>query len=203
MDEHYVENNRLLALISNSDESAFEKLFFMYKNLVYSIALAYTESQADAEEIVQDVFSRIWNYRHNLGAIKNFSAWINTVTRNRSLTILKKRAIEYQRKEDYLSSYFHKETNSTEQYIEDKELQILFEDMLNRLSPQQRKIFELSRIQGQDRKTIAKNLGLSQATVSAHLTIALRTVRTFLYNSSNKIVTCLFALFLFAGKYFF
>lgn len=176
------ENNCLIIRISKEDEKAFQKLFMLYKDKVYSIASVYSDNLNDAEEVVQDVFLRIWKYRTKLININNFEAWLVTITRNRALTILKKRAIESKRKEG-LSNYFPKSINDTAYRIEERQLQNMLEEALEHLSPRQRKIFELSRIQGKDRVSIAQNLGLSPTTVSVHLTIAIRIVRSFIHGN--------------------
>ncbi|MGF7230136.1 RNA polymerase sigma factor [Arachidicoccus sp.] len=187
------EDDCLLSRISNGDEQAFRKLFMLHKDKVYSIALAYSETSSDAEEIVQEVFLRIWKYRSKLTSINNLDAWLTTVSRNRSLTLLQKRAVESKRKQS-LHNYFPKTVNDTTYRIEEKQLQHMLEEALDQLSPRQRKIFELSRIQGKDRLTIAQSLGLSPATVSVHLSIAIRIVRSLLYGNIYKIFAILFLI---------
>lgn len=193
MEESIKDNDCLLAKIAGDNEQAFEELFNAYKNKVYSIALAFTENKTDAEEIVQDVFSRIWKYRKNLPGIENFPAWIITVTRHRSLTELKKIASVNMQKKALLRYSSYTSDINAEHGVQEKELQTLLHDALNLLTPQQRKIFELSRLQGLDRKVVARTLDLSPATVSVHLTIALRTVRTFLHEHQYEtLFLCLF-----------
>ncbi|AYD47629.1 MAG TPA: RNA polymerase sigma-70 factor [Arachidicoccus soli] len=187
------ENYCLIKDISKGDEQAFQKLFMYYKDKVYSIALVYSENSNDAEEVVQDIFLRIWKYRAKLMEINNLEAWLITITRNSSLTLLKKRALESKRKEG-LSDYFPKYINDTTYLIEEKQLQGILEEALKHLSPRQRKIFELSKIQGKDRTSIAQSLGLSPATVSVHLTIAIRVVRNFLHGNIYKTSALLFLI---------
>lgn len=176
----FINNDHLLIDISNGNEQAFAELFFAYKDFVYSSALFYTKDHSDAEEIVQEVFSRIWKYREKLLEVNEFTAWIRTIIRNRSLSALKKKATEEKQKKE-LFGYFAHETENIEQGVKEKELQALLKEAMTKLSPQQCKVFELSMVQGMDRNTVAQLLGLSSKTVSNHLTIALRTIRSFLY----------------------
>lgn len=184
-------NDHLFTSISSGDEQAFGELFFAYKDFVYSSALFYTKDHSDAEEIVQEVFSRIWKYRERLSEVNEFTAWIRTVIRNRSLSALKKKATEEKQKKE-LFGYFTREIENTEQGMKEKELQALLKEAMTKLSPQQCKIFELSTVQGMDRNTVAQLLGLSSKTVSNHLTIALRTIRSFLHE--HKYVITLYIL---------
>mgnify|MGYP001556355859 CR=1 FL=1 len=91
----------LLISISNGNELAFGKLFSQYKDTVYSIGLALTANTFDAEEVVQEVFSRIWRYKETLPNIIVFDFWIKTVARNRGLTLLKRKAVEIKKRHIY------------------------------------------------------------------------------------------------------
>lgn len=180
------EIEELIAAISQGKESAFKMLFDQYKHRVYATAFAFTENKADAEEVVQEVFLRVWKGREKLPEITLFSAWLHTVTRNRCLTALKKKAIEQQRRIE-ISTNLPISTEDTDANIQEKEMQTLLHTALTRLSPQQRKVFIMSRLQGLDRKTIAKKLELAPATVSVHLTIALKSMKRYLMNDHNNI----------------
>lgn len=188
-----------LSKVALGDQISFETLFRLYKDRVYSIAFVYTESREDAEDIVHDVFFRIWKYRARLTAVRDFNAWIVTATKYRSLTVLSKKAKEYVQQQELKKYLEEAETNDTESILLDRELQQILQSLLNRLPVQQRKVFELSRLQGFDRHTIAKNMGLSPATVSVHLTSALKTIRTLLRKHGNAELSCLI-LFLYIWK---
>lgn len=184
-----------LVSIAKGNEQAFEKLFNAYKHKVYTTAMYFTKNETDAEEIVQDVFSRIWRYRAKLPGVKNFPTWITTVTRNRSLTVLKRIALEQRRRQVMPCRPDRTSLIDTEFEIRQKELNLLLQSALKHLTPQQRTIFELSRLEGLDRKTVAASLGLSPATVSVHLTIALKRVRAFFYEHHYDLI---FLFFFFA-----
>jgi RNA polymerase sigma-70 factor (ECF subfamily) len=171
----------VLFAVATGDQKAFSALFFRYKDQVYTIALTYTENRVIAEEVVQDVFVRVWKNRHKLKGIDDFSSWIYVIARNRALTALQKIAREGERKEE-LISYLPAEVSDAEKRVQDNYIEELLEKALTQLSPQQRKVFALSRLQGHSRKEVAEMLNLTPATVSVHLTIALRSVRAFLTN---------------------
>lgn len=170
---------KIINEIANGNENAFTTLFFHHKDRVFTIAFAYTENRFDAEEIVQDTFLRVWKNRHKLPEIENVEAWLFTIARNLSLTVLKRIARQGVRKENAIA-YQPTEINDTNELLQRREIQQLLQKALLRLSPQQRRVFELSRLDGMDRADIAAVLDLSPATVSVHLTIALRIVRAFL-----------------------
>jgi len=171
----------VILAVAAGDQKAFEQLFFQHKDRIFTIALTYTENRMIAEEVVQDVFVRVWKNRRKLKEIGVFSSWIYAIARNRSLTALQKIARDGQRKEA-LVAYLPAAVSDAEERIQDDYTEALLEKAMIRLTPQQRKVFELSRIQGYSRKEVAEILNLTPATVSVHLTIALRSIRAYLAN---------------------
>ena len=184
-------NDGLFKEMANDNQRAFEILFNAYRDRVYTIALFITKNTEDAQEVVQDVFSGIWKGRRKMVEIENFEAWLTTVSKNKSISVIRKIAISHVRRQALTTLDKAKSTTNTEDQMKVKELQSLINDALDHLTPRQRKIFELSRLQGQDRDYIAHSLGISPATVSAHLTIALKTIRTFLGNHQYEVMVLL------------
>jgi len=169
----------LLIKVSEGDGKAFSLLFHRYKDLIYSIALKYTKSAIYAEEVVQDVFLRIWRNRHNLLAVEQFDAWIRVIARNRSLSVLEQIVREERNKEKQYH-YIPPGGYEAGERVTDLDMQKLLGQALTLLTQRQREIFVRCRLENVPREQVAEELGLSPATVSVHLTIALRTVRAFL-----------------------
>ncbi len=190
-----------LLAIARKDQKAFERLFALCKDNVYTVALAYTEDAVEAEEVVLEVFLRVWKAGEKLKEITDFSAWLYTITKNCALTALKREVVRKKRERA-----FRDVNNTTEPYeqqdVYTKDMELVLQTALGRLSPQQRKIFELSRLQGYDRAAIAESLGIAPATVSAHLTIALNAVRAFL-KRNTRIISSLVSLFLSFLSFFY
>jgi len=169
----------LLSAVADGDQKAFAELFGKYKGRTYTIALVLTDDPVVAEELVQDVFMRVWKNRHKLKEVEDFASWLYTITRNRAITALQKNAREGQKRAEFIS-WMPQQVDDAERKIDDHYMQQLLETALSRLSNQQRKVFELCRLKGYSREDAAKELGLAPATVSVHLTIAIRSVRAFL-----------------------
>lgn len=168
----------LLNRVASGDEGAFSVLFNRYKDKVFSIAWTYTENQFYSEEAVQDVFLQVWKNRSRLTEIENFESWIFIIARNQSVNTLH-RMLRSEKKLGEYSEWVPVSSNETESTVSVQELQKLLNEAMSSLSPQQRKVFELCRVQGVKRQEVAEMLSLSPATVSAHLTIAIRIVRAF------------------------
>jgi len=171
--------DELLRRIAANEEGAFATLFHHYKHFVFTIARAYTENQVRSEEIVQDVFLRVWKNRQNLPKIENLEAWICRIARNRSFSVLRIMARDRQ----FMSAeynYLPPQAEPSGRISEMEDVNRLLREGLQLLTPKQRRIFELSRLEGHPREDIARELGIAKATVSVHLTVAIRTMRSFL-----------------------
>lgn len=178
----------LLQQVAAGEHLAFEHFFYHYKSYVYSIALKFTHEEILAEEIVQDVFVRVWKYREKLAEIQDIDAWMRTVAKNRSLTELKRLAKDTQGKKDYFN-WQPSEWQSANSHGQSTDQ--LLQKALSRLTPQQQKVFELSFLEGMKRNQIAELLDISPATVGVHLKLAARSVRAYLTNQTDLAILLL------------
>lgn len=196
------DDRALLSAVAGGDQNAFSELFSRHKDRTYTVALALTDDPLIAEELVQDVFLRVWKNRHKLTILDDFASWLYTITRNRALTALQKIAREGRNRAEFIS-YLPEKVNDAGNKMDDRDMQQLLETALSRLSKQQRRVFELSRLKGYSRDEVASELGLAPATVSVHLTIALRTVRAFLTNRLDPQLTFFLLIAFFKPGQFF
>ena len=164
----------LLEQIAQGDEAAFRKVFDAYRDPVYAYILYLIRSQVLADEILQDVFLRIWLNRHTLPEIKSFRAWTFTIAKNRIIDVMK-----IQAKEALLRSAAPDPAPSCEpeDRIREKEYELLLHDALSQLSPKQQQIYQMSRENGLKLNEIATELNISSNTVKSHLMRALRTIK--------------------------
>src|SRR5687767_3663100 len=77
-----------------NEQELFRRLFETHRDKVYSYALRLTHVKILAEDIVQDIFMKLWLNRHQLSFIDNKEAWIFRITRNHCFNVLKKIALE-------------------------------------------------------------------------------------------------------------
>ena len=169
----------LLSRIAAGEEAAFKELHDLYWNDVYSLALAFTKSAQAAEDLVQEVFIKLWMKRQELGHVENFSAFFSVMVRNQVISALRKS----KKQEKDLQAFF-KTTHLFEQHqhtSEVNEVSRLITTMLSRLPDQQQRIFKLSREEGLNHDDIAAQLNLSKKTVSNTITIVLAQIRKQLH----------------------
>lgn len=178
----------LVKALSEGNENAFRKLFDTYRNELYKFSLSMVCSGFYAEEIVQEVFLKVWTKRKTLNPELSFKSYLFTITRNDTIKFLKKAANNLKLREEvfYQSQKF---ANPTERYMREIELDVLKKEALDQLPPKRRLIFEMSRNDGKSYEDIAMELGLSPNTVRNQMSMALETMRSFLLDKKNITLT--------------
>lgn len=174
----------LVKELITGNEKAFRKLFDLYRQEVYSYSKSLVKSSHTAEEIVQDVFLKVWLQRKNINPDLSFKSFIFTIARNLAFNFLKKAANNKKLIEEifYRSQKFF---NATEQHIQEVELEIIRQEALKLLPPKRKRIFQMSRDEGKSYQDISLELKISVSTVKNQMSKALETHRTFLQAHSD------------------
>lgn len=184
----------LIKELIDSDEEAFCELYALYKNRLMYFAMKFLKSKEFAEDVFQDAFASVWQNRRFLNPESPFSAYIYTIVRNRILNLLSTFENEKKLKESILSSAIEID-NETSQSILDADLSAIIEKAIENLTPQQSKVFEMSRKRFMSHKEIAAELGISVYTVQQHISTSLRLIRTYLTKYSETYTDLLILLF--------
>ncbi len=167
---------RLLSLASLGEKSAFSTLFYAHKDKLYGFVLKLTGSRQMAEDVVQDVFCRLWQNRSSLADIEQFSSYIFRMAQNQCISAFRRMAKEVLIVMEVNKS--HPAAIDPEQYVAEKELQQKLNEVLAKLPYQQKQVYTLSREQGLKYEEIARQLNISPSTVKNHMIAALKTLRT-------------------------
>ncbi|HQG76036.1 MAG TPA: RNA polymerase sigma-70 factor [Bacteroidales bacterium] len=187
------ENEALLVKsLSKGNILAFNTLFREYSGRLYRFANGYLRSEELSEELVQEVFTRVWENRKSIKSEYSFKSYLFTIAFN----IIKK----HFRREAYISEYlktkgaddFDLETTETVNY--NSLLQYVLQ-IVDQLPARRREIFIKSRFEGLSIKEIAKELNISHKTVENQLTDALRFIRNNIRKESIPVLLFL-ALFI-------
>jgi RNA polymerase sigma-70 factor (family 1) len=177
--DHTYTDRELLQQVANGDISAFRQLFDGYKPRLFSFVLQMTHSRVDAEEIVQEVFAKLWESRIQLTAVEYPGKYIYTIARNKTLNHLTRLARDRKLLQQVWANLSQSD-NPTEDILQAQESQRLINEAISRLSLQQQTIFQLSRDQGLTHDEIAARLGLSKSRVKNVLVEALKQIRAHL-----------------------
>jgi len=189
-------NKELVEQLQNNDQVAFYVIYERYFKKLYGFVLRYIKVEADADEIVQEVFVKIWESRHKIQNYDSFESFLFTVAYNSTISLLRKRASEKR----YLEHLFAiQEINHAPTVIEEMHYSELIENvrsLINELSPRQREIFLLSREEGLSHDQIAQKLGISVNTVKKHVSNVLEFLRTRM--DKSLIINLLFVTLFFS-----
>jgi RNA polymerase sigma-70 factor (ECF subfamily) len=160
-------------------------LFDTYADRIYGVAHAYTRSPQLSEEIVQDVFMKIWMKKDALPHIKNIADYIFIISRNQIINQIRRQRLE----KNYLSQLLSADEGnfiSPESEYVIKESRNLIFHAIGQLPPQQRTIYQLNQLQGMRLGEIASVLGLSRNTVRNHLSRAMHFIREYLRSHADE-----------------
>jgi RNA polymerase sigma-70 factor (family 1) len=172
------DEKEILRLISTGDAKAFAVLFKRYNKKIYSLAYHLTHSTDQAEEVLQDVFLKIWLKQADLPSIQHFENYLFVVARNQVFTTLKKLA---KRKVVTIDEELTVNSDVTpESQLIHKESLALLQQAVSRLPSQQYTVYHLSKETGLTRDQIAAQMNLSPETIKVHLSRALRSIRAYL-----------------------
>ncbi len=168
--------------IKAGDEPAFEYLYeLFYPKLAY-FSRQYLFDADAASNIAQDVFTELWERRHTIRYDTNIQSWLFTVTKNKSLKVISKEKSK-QKYNDYLKARqlevnFKSLSSFDTSHFVFEELQQKVEMALAKLSPSVRIVFEKSRFEDKKNREIADELNISVKTVEAHISKALKLLKT-------------------------
>lgn len=166
------ERDTLDKIKHNSDKAAFADLYNRYWAKVYNFTKLYVISTYDAEEIVQEVFVRIWEGRALIDTEQNFEGYLFIIIRNLIFNHSRKKLNEEFYKMTVLEAV--EESYNIEEELDAANLKIYIDSLVALLSPRQQEVFRLSRDQHLSHKEIALRLNISEKTVECHISDALK-----------------------------
>ncbi len=173
-DESRLPDPRLVAL-SKGDVSAFDSIFTGYFSKIRQFLSTFTTCPEEAEDLAQDVFIRLWQSRHLLANVQSLNGYLYQMARNTLYsyleTSLKKEAVPL----DELSAF--QDLNSLEEDILARELEDMIDLVVEKMPPQRKTIYLLSRKEGVKNEEIAERLQISKRTVETHISAALADIR--------------------------
>jgi RNA polymerase sigma-70 factor (family 1) len=190
--QHQVDYNEqiLLEKLRQGDAEAFQLIFRHHWHRLYTMAKLKVQSHDEAEEIIQHIFTSLWEKRETL-LITNLSFYLNTAVRNHIINLVRNK-ITQEKYWAYYKAFIPLHQNVTHDAVEFEDLNDAVEEAVNRLPEKSRKVFKLSRMEGRSNAEIANLLHLSEKAIEYHLTKSLRKLRVHL----KDFIVLIFPLFL-------
>ncbi|SDG04376.1 RNA polymerase sigma factor [Chitinophaga filiformis] len=181
----------LVVKLVADDVSAFDALYWKYHQAVYRNIFKFVKEPIATEDILQEVFARLWEKRKDINAGQSVAGWLFVISFNLSVDYVRKKLREHT---------FHKELynlNIETSNWEDnpgayEEQYRLLEDALSQLSPKKQKIVTLCKLEGKTYDEVAEELKISRNTVKEHLSIAMSRINEYIQkNKEHKYVLLL------------
>ena len=172
IDPHYIRG--LLEKMGQGDQQAFSVLFQMFYKRLLNFAFHYVRTTEVAEEIVSDVFVRVWNKRAEINNIENVEAFLFISVKNGSLNYLEKYstyqvcAMPDQERAELVNF------DNPQKELEWKELLFKMDEAISTLPGECQRVFRLSREEGFKTKEVAEILNVSPRTVETQLYRAIK-----------------------------
>lgn len=184
----------LLQNIAEGDQTAFTTLFNHYHKYVFAFGKKITYSEELAEEIVQDIFLKLWLKRERLAQIDNFGAYLNRTIQNHSFNVLRQLA-QGKKLDSKLNAEPIVLEFSTDRMIDYKETLNILKEALSALSPQQRTAYTLCHQEGLKYVEAAEQMNISPQTIHEYMKIALAKIRAHFKKNGvayQMLMVCLF-----------
>ncbi len=164
----------LIQSMKQGDESAFTALYKIYWAKVHNFSRLYLSSLSEVEEVVQEVFVKVWESRALIREKESFSGFLFIITRNTIFNQFRRSFNDEAYRDTVLSAAQVSTTYGVEDDLYAAELKDCLMRLLSELPPRQQEVFRMSRMEHMSYKEIALRLSISEKTVERHVNEALK-----------------------------
>ncbi|MEO3405571.1 RNA polymerase sigma-70 factor [Mucilaginibacter sp. CAU 1740] len=178
----------LLTKLQQGDVGAFTEIHSRYYAVLYRHARQRLGDSDEVQDVLQELFSYLWDNRETIHFTVGLSAYLYTAVRNKVINVYRRNKLKYNYF-DSLQSFIDNGTPAADHNIRLKQLTEIIEAEVEKLPPQMRLIFEMSRNQHLSHQQIANELDISVLTVRKQVQNSLKILRV-------KLGTYLFSFFL-------
>ena len=165
-----------IAALKKGDMAAFKSLYQVSERKLYTFALSLCRQKEDAEEIVQEVFLKVWERRHLLDENLSFDGFLFSIARNMVYNKARHRVYEFAFTQ-YIAATGERTACFTEEAVVYQDLVKLLEETCATLPPIRRQVFVMSRVEGKSNSEIAQLLHTSNSNIENHLNKALKSIK--------------------------
>jgi RNA polymerase sigma-70 factor (ECF subfamily) len=166
----------LISQLKRGSSKAFDSIYRMYAKRLYAYCLQFTKSPEDSEEIVQDVFVKLWTNREQIKQEDTLRSLLFIMTKHHIINAFRSR-INQPAYEEYISCKETESVNDAGQQMEYQDFVVRFKKAIQTLPATQKKVIILSKIKELSNKEIAEKLALSEQTVKNSLSVGLKDLK--------------------------
>lgn len=184
----------VLLALSQGSANAFEVVFKTYSKLLFNRLIYILKDADEAEEILQNVFLKLWEKRDSIIVDKDLYPFLLKIAHSMAIDYLRKNIRTQNLINNMVHNSINQELSVEDRYFNKEENEILAL-AISHLPPQRQKIFKLCKIEGKSYAEVSEILSVSTSTVSNQLVSAMKDIKSFAVNHSQEIKLLLFFLF--------
>jgi len=190
-------DSELIELICKDSTLAFAALYNRYRHETYRYIITLVKVPELAEDLVQDVFIKIWDVRGRLEIRHNFRSYLFRICHNSAIDLNKRIAADRRLLDQVLNHW--RMIAEAEPFTQEELLRYdkLVDEALNTLSPQRRKVYELCKKENKSYEEVARELDISPGTVKTHMKQTLSLLRSYIRKQADIPI-----LIILLGKFF-
>jgi len=171
-----VDTEEIIRRLKRDDKVALDELFGYYYSRLYQFSKSILKVDNEIDDILQEVFVKIWLNRQKIGNAETFNGYIFTITKNGVLNLIRKNLRDHTfRDQLFLRSVA--EEYQLENQLEFEEIKAGIDQIVAKLPEKRQQIFILSRTSGLSNKEISAQLNISEKTVEDHITHAIKQIK--------------------------
>lgn len=173
--------DRNIILLKSGNSQALTLVYDQYSPHLYAKILSMVKDADIAQELLQDVFLKVWHNRERIDPSQSFQAWIFTIAVNIVYDYYRKLSrdtkIQQEMMQNFTAMYY-----ANDDYIIDERRDLLNKALV-KLPPQRLLVFKMCKIEGLSYQEVAEKLNISTSTVSNHLVKATKAIKDHIFNS--------------------
>ena len=189
---------QLAALLAKGDEIAFAVLYDRHHPLIYNYVLYFVKIPALAEDLVHDVFMKLWEARDRMQINISVTAYLYRVSRNHVFRKLKKISSEKELREAIMRQLELPPDDSAERMQLIQRHEQLLEEAMSRLPPKRQQVFRLCRLEGKTYDQAALLMGVSRNAIKEHMVLSMRFIKEYFFQHGE--ILLLFYIYLNANS---
>jgi RNA polymerase sigma-70 factor (family 1) len=170
----------LVNALREGDKEAFAEIYNRFHKPVYRYLISMIKVPEHTEDLVHEIFLKLWEIRQRLDIHTNFQAYIFRVAHNKAVDEIRKMVHDRRLRAELSYKYQELTISQNESPSQLNHYDKLVEQALDSLTPQRRKVYELCRIEGKTYQDAADELNLTHNTVKEHMSKAMASLRHFL-----------------------
>jgi RNA polymerase sigma-70 factor (family 1) len=179
--------------LHSGDIPSFDALYHHYHPAIYSNIIKLVKDTAVAQDILQDVFTALWERRFEINPDQSVSGWLFVLSFNKSISYLRQKL----REEKTISqmTLIYDDTDIDDLIVQEGQYQLLM-NAIDELSIQKKKVFTLCKLEGKTYEEAATTLNISKHTVKEYLSIAVASVKKYIEQHPEQFGTMNLTLFI-------